>query len=63
MRGPQGGRFTPRADGYDPADEPLPEPASMSDWLRDQDVLDLAVHARASRLSGASFVTHLLDAD
>lgn len=47
----------------DLVDEQGPEPAAMSDWLRDQDVVHLAVFARAARLSGASFMSHVLGVD
>ncbi|CAA9216998.1 MAG: hypothetical protein AVDCRST_MAG54-382 [uncultured Actinomycetospora sp.] len=45
------------------ADEPVDELTATSDWLRHQDVVHLAVFARAARLSGASFMSHVLGVD
>lgn len=36
-------------------------PRALSDWLRDQDIADLASFARAARLAGHSFARRLLD--
>lgn len=40
-------------------DDPPETPTAFSDWLRDQDLENLAAVARAARLSGASFGHHL----
>lgn len=34
-------------------------PSVLSTWLAEQDVVDLATFARAARLSGSSFMTHV----
>lgn len=45
-------------------DELTAESASLlSEWLAGQDVVHLAIFARAARLSGSSFMTHVLGSD
>ncbi|GLZ44824.1 hypothetical protein Acsp06_10090 [Actinomycetospora sp. NBRC 106375] len=40
-------------------DDPPEAPTGFSEWLRDQDLGDLAAVARTARLSGDSFGRHL----
>jgi hypothetical protein len=42
-------------------DEPGGKPERLSDWLQDQDVLQLAVLARSARAVDGSFGRHLCE--